>query len=53
MVSATEALNQFWQQASTEMYQQASKTGSAQSASGDGDKGGGTAAVDAEFEEVK
>jgi len=53
MVSATEALNQLWQQASTEMYQQASKTGSAQSASGDGDKGSGTAAVDAEFEEVK
>lgn len=53
MVSATEALNQLWQQASTEMYQQATQTGSAQSASGDGDKGGGTAAVDAEFEEVK
>jgi len=53
MVSATEALNQLWQQVSAEMYQQASKTGSAQSASGDGDKGGGTASVDAEFEEVK
>ncbi len=53
MVSATEALNQLWQQASTEMYQQATQTGSAQSTSGDGDKGGGTAAVDAEFEEVK
>lgn len=48
MVSATEALNQLWQQASTEMYKQTSsaKSASAQEAnSGD--------AVDAEFEEVK
>jgi len=48
MVSATEALNQLWQQASAEMYKQTSsaQTASAQEAnSGD--------AVDAEFEEVK
>jgi len=48
MVSATEALNHLWQQASAEMYKQTSsaQSGSAQKASS-GD------AVDAEFEEVK
>jgi len=52
MVSATEALNQIWQQASAEMYQKASSTGA--SSATDGNKGGDAAdTVDAEFEEVK
>lgn len=58
MVSATEALNQIWQQASAEMYQQASAAGSTSNSDGasstSGGKSGNAAdAVDAEFEEVK
>lgn len=55
ITSATEALNQLWQQASTEMYQQASQASSTQSASGNGstDSTSSGDAVDAEFNEVK
>jgi len=58
IASATEALNQLWQQASSEMYQQASSqsqadpSAQAQSPGGNGDKPDDQA-VDAEFEEVK
>ncbi|MDF1543888.1 MAG: molecular chaperone DnaK [bacterium] len=49
MESATEALNQVWQSASTEMYQQASsRTEPPQSAGSDNNE-----TVDADFEEVK
>ena len=56
MLSATEALNQLWQQASAEMYQQASQAGTGQQASGgnsESDSSSEGDAVDAEFEEVK
>jgi len=56
MLSATEALNQLWQQASAEMYQQASQAGTGQQASGGNSESDGSSegdAVDAEFEEVK
>ncbi len=59
MVAATEALDQLWQQASAQMYQQASQTGSSHAgpAGGNGHSGpggsGSADAVDAEFEEVK
>ncbi len=59
MISATEALNRLWQEASAEMYRQASSAGastteaeSASSASGES-KSDSSDAVDAEFEEVK
>ncbi|MDH4158436.1 MAG: molecular chaperone DnaK [candidate division Zixibacteria bacterium] len=58
MKASTEALNQLWQQASAEIYQQASQrqqtkpdsSGSSDSETSGGSKGD---AVDAEFEEVK
>jgi molecular chaperone DnaK len=53
MQSATEALNQVWQQASAEMYRQASQAKTESSADTEKDKGGDATAVDAEFEEVK
>ena len=56
MKASVEALNQLWQNASAEMYQQASQA-SANSATSTGtessDKGSKDDAVDAEFEEVK
>jgi molecular chaperone DnaK len=53
MRSATEALNQIWQQASTEMYQKASASGASSSTNKGGEATGDAAAFDAEFEEVK
>jgi len=56
MKASVEALNQLWQTASTEMYQQASQA-SANSATSSGtestEKGSKDDAVDAEFEEIK
>lgn len=56
MKVSVEALNQLWQTASTEMYQQASRA-SANSATSSGtestEKGSKDDAVDAEFEEIK
>jgi molecular chaperone DnaK len=59
IASATEALNQLWQQASADMYQQtAQQTGAgastqAQTSGGNGDSTPNDEAVDAEFEEVR
>ena len=56
MISATEALNQLWQQASAEMYQKAGAAGqqpSGSNGSSKTDTGKTGDAVDAEFEEVK
>ena len=60
MKSATEALNQLWQQASTELYRQTTSqqasTGGASSSPGDNGHSGASSTdkvVDAEFEEVK
>ncbi len=59
MTSATEALNQIWQEASTEMYKNASQQtepGPPSGSNGSGASGDGGHAdnvVDAEFEEVK
>ncbi len=55
MRSASEALQQIWQEASAEMYEQASQSGAGAGASGGGTSASGKKedAVDAEFEEVK
>ncbi len=57
MTSATETLNQVWQEASAEMYKQtasaAGQSGSTQTGETGSDSSGSDEAIDAEFEEVK